>query len=187
MEQWYCLYTKPRGEHLVATTLSALNLPIYFPTVNTTTSNETATATALFPGYLFVRVNWQQTSVAAVRWAPGVRRIIGFGDYPLPLPDAFIDTIEEQLTVIQARGGLFVQQFQPGERVRITSGPFADLEAIFDGPTSANQRVQILLKILGRLNRVVIDARALERAANQHGQHPNQRIRRTRERATDSE
>lgn len=180
MEQWYCLYTKPGGEQQVAATLAALDLPTYLPIVKHAVRTSRSGDVLLFPCYLFVKINWQQTKVATVRWAPGVRRIIGNGDHPIPLPDQFIDTIEERLANLAAKGGLFAQQFQPGEPVRIKSGPFADLEAIFDGPTSASQRVQILLKILGAANRVTIDLGALEKIPAARVQPTDKQPRRTR-------
>jgi transcriptional antiterminator RfaH len=45
---------------------------------------------------------------------------------------------------------------KPGDRVRVTDGPFAGLEGIFQN-NSKDARVIILMELLGRENRVTVD------------------------------
>ena len=47
--------------------------------------------------------------------------------------------------------------FQKGDRVRITSGPLRDLDAVFDQSLSSVDRVRILLDVMGRMTPVEID------------------------------
>jgi len=47
--------------------------------------------------------------------------------------------------------------------VRITDGPFRDMWAIFEGPTTPSQRVQVLLTILGHARRVQLEPADLEK------------------------
>ena len=50
----------------------------------------------------------------------------------------------------------FYDLFQ-GDRVRITSGPLRDLDAIFDRPLSAADRVRVLLHVMDRMIPLEID------------------------------
>jgi transcriptional antiterminator RfaH len=50
--------------------------------------------------------------------------------------------------------------FKPGDRVEILSGPFAGLPASILAETG-KERVQLLLELLGRSNRVVISRHQL--------------------------
>lgn len=47
--------------------------------------------------------------------------------------------------------------------MRITHGPFAGYEAIFDMRLSGSERVQVLLQMLGRLVKVQVNAGAIEK------------------------
>ncbi|NJN99132.1 MAG: hypothetical protein HC875_36085 [Anaerolineales bacterium] len=54
--------------------------------------------------------------------------------------------------------------FKPGDTVRIKSGPFEDMLAQFDSPTTPAERVQVLLELLGRFCRVKVNVADLEKA-----------------------
>ena len=62
--------------------------------------------------------------------------------------DALIAELKAQLQEIQAAGGLNMAELQAGDRVRISEGPFAGYDAIFDAYLPGNQRVQVLLAFL---------------------------------------
>lgn len=98
---------------------------------------------ALFPNYLFVRLNRTQDNWAPIRSSRGVNRIVSFDGQPCPVGDKLIAAIRARV----AAQGLQEPCLKPGERVRISEGPFAPLEAIFvahDGEA----RVVLLLNIL---------------------------------------
>lgn len=46
--------------------------------------------------------------------------------------------------------------------MRITAGPLQGLEGVFDGPMTAAERVQVLLRFLGSERRVSVDVDAVE-------------------------
>ena len=107
-----------------------------------------------FPRYLFARLDFDIIPLSSVAWMPGVRRIVSSGSQPAPVPDEVVELVRERLEEIEeVRYG----NLRQGDRVRITSGPLRDLEAIFDQPTSSADRVRILLDVMGRLTSVEID------------------------------
>jgi transcriptional antiterminator RfaH len=158
MEKWYALYTKPNAEHQVSHQMEAKGLCTYLPEIDTRRKKQPLRKKPFFPCYLFVKVNLQTTGISQLRWASGVRRVVSHGQQPIPVPAQVIDLIRRQLGDIEAQGGLPVHSFQPGDTVRITEGPFRDMVAIFEGPTTPQERVQVLLEMLGRLSRMEINA-----------------------------
>ena len=107
---------------------------------------------SLFPGYLFVRVfddRWYDA-----RWCEGVLGLIMAGDRPARCPNVEIEKIMQSTT----KDGLVrlpkhklggKAEMAKGQNVRILTGSFTGLNAIYQG-TSARERIQVLLDLLGR-------------------------------------
>ena len=68
--------------------------------------------------------------------------------------DEIVALIRRRLKDIEEVG---YGKLKQGDRVRITSGPLRDLEAVFDQPLSAADRVRVLLSVMGRMTPVEID------------------------------
>lgn len=183
MQHWFTLHTKPNAEYQVAATLNRRGLETYLPEYRAGRSAASSQTKPFFPCYLFVKLDLDEVGISTVRWTPGLRRIIAFDDQPLPLPDEAIEFIKRRL-----ESGMYDdlprQRFQPGEPVRIIDGPFAGMEAIFERATNPAERVQVLLTLLGRVNRVSVELADLSPApADSQEQSPEpaaKRPRRTR-------
>ncbi len=101
-----------------------------------------------FSCYLFVRVD-PSNGLSSLRWTPGLRRVVSFGDQPALVDERVISFIKQRLAHIrESRWTSY--RFKPGDRVAITSGPLRDLEAIFHQELSSGDRAKILVDILGR-------------------------------------
>ena len=103
----------------------------------------------LFPGYLFVHIegtaNWLQNTM-------GVLRVLCMGSRACEVRPKVI----EDYQVLADEVGVVClprDYYQPGQSVRITEGPFENQIGIVEG-MDAQQRVAILLSILGRESRV---------------------------------
>jgi transcription elongation factor/antiterminator RfaH len=164
MKTWYALHTKPNSESQVAITLQQHGIETYLPEVEAPENRQPRKTRPFFPCYLFMKIDFQEIDLSLVKWTPGLRRVVAFDDRPTPVPEAMITFIRHQLGEIEAGGGWPTYQFRSGDAVRITIGPFQDMVAIFEGPTSSGKRVEVLLEILGRPSRVQIAAADLEKA-----------------------
>jgi transcription antitermination factor NusG len=91
---------------------------------------------------------------STIDWMPGVRRIVGTGGQPAVVDDEIVETVRQRLDALEEVG---YGNLKHGDRVRITSGPLRDLEAVFDKPMSPAHRVRILLDVVGRMTPVEID------------------------------
>jgi transcriptional antiterminator RfaH len=85
---------------------------------------------------------------------------VRFSDQPGVVPDHVVDSLKR--TADSETGVHHPQRtlFEPGKIVFIERGLFAGLQAIFQAET-AQKRVIVLLEMLGRENRVVVDRNAL--------------------------
>lgn len=166
--QWYVVQVKPRREARVVRHLALSAVPSFLPFIEVSrrrVSGKAKCLEPLFPGYTFVRLAPIHIAPAwwdAVRWAPGVIRIVGVGATPVPVADEMITAIEERTSECG-----FVRLPSPltnGMKVRVGWGPFEGLEAVFDRPLSRAGRVRVLLQLLGQPTAVEIDEDSLDPA-----------------------
>lgn len=165
---WYAIQAKHTSEAQVVRHLALKAVPTYLPYVEAVRlagGRRVARLEPLFPGYVFVRIappgvnprRWH-----AVRWSPGVRRILGTDDTPVPVPDEVIEAIQQREKDLGfVRPG---NRFTPGAHVLISNGPLAGLEAVFEAQMSRTGRARVLLGLLGQPRRVEIDELDLESA-----------------------
>jgi len=102
----------------------------------------------LFQRYLFVRLGqgYLDKSWSPIRSTKGVNRLVSFGNEPLRVDDELIALLRKQEESIQAEPE---RLFKSGERVRLTEGPFAGIEGIYQ-MADGERRVMVLIEILSK-------------------------------------
>lgn len=163
MRYWYTLYTKPNSEYRVEAALRERGIETYLPEIRFNNNQKKEVKKPFFPCYLFIKVNLETVGYSKWQWLPGLRNIVESGGLPIALSETTIDQIREKINKIRLYGNQLPKSFKPGENVRITEGPLRNMIAVFDGPTTPSQRVQVLLTILGSVKKVKIDPRNLEK------------------------
>jgi transcriptional antiterminator RfaH len=145
---WYVVYSKPHKEEQAQFHLRKKGLDVFFPRLDLAKlAGKRKRIVPLFPNYLFVRVHLLTESHYVV-WSPGVKRIVSFGERPVPIDARVVNFLQEQARgdgVIKARS-----QLRPGQEVEIRGGPFDGLLGIIQDPPDDKGRVRILLKLLSR-------------------------------------
>ena len=166
--EWYAVQVKRFEEQRVVRHLAMKPIPTFLPLVEAVRRRDRGRGTRLeplFPGYLFVQIQPLDLDPSywyTVRWTPGVRRILGTEETPVPVPHEVIRAIQAQVREFGfVRPGA---RFSAGAQVRIRSGPLAGLEAVFNRPMSKDGRVQVLLELLGGVGRAEVDELDLESA-----------------------
>jgi transcriptional antiterminator RfaH len=142
LEQWYTLYTKPNAEYGVVTALQKHGVQTYLPMIESFKRPQERVRKPFFPCYLFAKIDFEVIGLFQVQWTPGLRYVVTFDNQPVPLADEVIELIQGKLGEIEAGMGRLAHNFKPGETVRIISGPFEDMLAIFEGPTTPSMRVR---------------------------------------------
>jgi len=160
MKHWYALYTKPHKEQQVCSSLESKGFETYLPTVKIR-KNGNYKVTPFFSCYLFVRVD-PSNGLFSLRWTPGLRRVVTFGDQPAIVNDNVLSFLRQRLAKIE-ESGYEAYRFKPGDSVVITSGPLRDFEAAFERGLSSGQRARILLDYLGRWTRCEVEIYRLKK------------------------
>ncbi len=108
----------------------------------------------IFPGYVLVDMIVTDDSWYVVRNTPNVTGFVGSGTIPTPIS-------EEELAYLKKRMGQedpkFKVDFEMGELVRITDGPFKDYEGKVGGLDEAHGKVKVMVTIFGRETPVELD------------------------------
>lgn len=108
----------------------------------------------IFPGYMLVRMDLDDTSWLAVRTTPGVTAFVGMGNKPTPISDEEVDTI---LRFMKMEAPKYKTSFSTGEAVKIIDGPFADFLGTIDSIDEEKGKLKVLVSIFGRETPVELD------------------------------
>ena len=150
MSHWYLIHTKIRQEQCALQNLERQGFECFLPELQAEKLRRGTLAVVpepLFPRYLFIRLG---TGLEAQSWAPirsttGVSRLVAFGTAPAKVGDELVDAIRSQHS---GQDGLR-RQFELGQAVVITQGPFEGLEAVYQ-MSDGESRVMVLLNILSK-------------------------------------
>ncbi|MCW2667043.1 MAG: NusG antitermination factor [Frankiales bacterium] len=158
---WYVVHSYAGYENKVKTNLESriqsLNMEDYIFAIEVPTEEVTEVkggkrqqvVRKKLPGYLFVRMDLTDESWSAVRNTPGVTGFVGQTSRPTPLT---IDEVVRQLAppkqkVVVAQKAV---DFEVGESITVTDGPFATLPATINEINLDSQKLKVLVSIFGR-------------------------------------
>jgi transcription elongation factor/antiterminator RfaH len=155
--RWYVVYTQPHREFRAQAQLAAQGFRTFLPRYRKTIRHARRLMTVnapFFSRYLFVALDLGQDQWRSVNGTWGVVSLISDGTFPIPLPQGVIESL---IDASDTSG--FVKlgdALQVGERVRVLTGPFANLVGELVRLDGA-QRVQVLLQLLNGIVAVSIN------------------------------
>lgn len=153
---WYALRVKSNFGNVSAVALQDRGYETFYPTLAVQrrwSDRLKEVEAALFPGYLFCRVDLRNR--LPVLTAPGIVQIIGQGKKPIPVPDSEIEAVR---TVLKAKVACEPWPSIPvGQQVRVEKGPLSGLEGVL---TEVKRRYRLLISVhlLQRSVAVEVDA-----------------------------
>jgi len=146
---WYVLQSKPNRENLLFSELCHREIETYYPRLRINPVNPRARKMVpFFPGYLFIQVDLDQTSLSSLMWVPGANRVITFDYEPATVPVDVIEALKKKISAISLAGNKQKNHLKHGDPILIKSGPFKGYDAIFDQNLNGTNRVRILIKML---------------------------------------
>ena len=162
---WYLVHTKPRRELCALEHLERQGFGCYLPLLRTEKLRRTRLDTCdepLFPRYLFIQLDTdlQSRSWGPIRSTVGVSRLVAFGGEPAKVPSALVEQLRQHENHLR---GQVVPLFQAGERVRVTQGPFAGLEGVYQ-IAEGERRVLVLIEMLCKPVLLPLEPSALRKA-----------------------
>jgi transcriptional antiterminator RfaH len=158
--RWYVVQTQVNGEAKAARNLARqgydICLPCYLKRRRHARKMDFV-ARPLFPRYMFVAIDMATQRWRSIQSTFGVSRLVCNGDDPAAVPEGVVPALraredDKGFVKMDAR-----PCFAPGDRVRVLAGAFIDSAGLFSG-LADHDRVSILLDMLGRKVRVLLDA-----------------------------
>ena len=154
---WVAVQTHAGKEQVAIDNLSRQLFPAYCPRVLRTRRHGQLVRTErapLFPGYVFVAVDFETQ-----RWRPllstvGVRAVVRMGNRPSTLPASFIDALRAREI-----GGVLAVDHEPllcGQQVRLQAGAFQGLIGTII-ELDSRARIVVLMDLLNQQIRVNVD------------------------------
>ena len=155
--KWYCLQTRPKSEHIAAAGLVRFEgVEAYCPQIRfqkATQRGKVWFKEALFPNYIFAKFVVEE-HLRAVRSSQAVVRVVCFGDLLGEVPSSVIEKIRSEMGGEQVRE--VVIPVREGDEVEVAQGPFAGMKGIVTRLLNGEERVNILMEILGQENQVQV-------------------------------
>jgi transcriptional antiterminator RfaH len=158
--RWYVVQTQVNGEAKAAQNLLRQGFDIYLPRYLKRRRHARKVdfaARPLFPRYMFVAIDMATQRWRSIQSTFGVSRLVTNGDDPAIVPEGVIHALKARE---DDKGFVRLDSkpaFAPGDKVRVLAGAFTDNAGLFSG-LADHDRVSILLDMLGRKVRVLLDA-----------------------------
>ncbi len=156
---WHVVQVHPHAEAKAQRHLARQGFATYLPRYLKRWRHARRTemvAAPLYPSYLFVTFNPLIHRWRSIHSTVGVARLVCNGNVPAAIDGAIIDGLRSREN---ANGFIQLErrpQFAPGDKVRVREGAFCDCLGLFES-IGDRDRVAILLELLGRKVRVVLD------------------------------
>ena len=130
--QWYAVKTYSCREFVVAESFASQNIEHYLPVVKERRRWSDRVKTIhvpLFRNYLFARAGPLQEELWLIHNTRGVARILGNDNVPIPVTTEEINAVAR---ILKSKTPIKIQyDIQPGQPVKIKSGPLQGLEGYF--------------------------------------------------------
>jgi transcriptional antiterminator RfaH len=153
---WYAIHCEPNKDRQVERLLAHEAIEHFAPRIPATRRRNGEKA--LFPGYVFARLDLAGGAWGTLRFRPGIRRLVDVGGGPCPIDDGIMAVIRARTERLRPN----IWRPRVGDRVRVIGGSFADLEGIFCEALSGDQRVAVLMDMMRREVRIELPLETLE-------------------------
>ena len=166
LSRWYVAQTQPNAESKAVTHLNRQGFTTYLPRYMKRRRHARrveVVSAPLFPRYLFVEIDTAIQRWRSIYSTVGVSQLVCTGDTPTPVLNQVVTLLKDREN---AAGLIELErrpQFSIGDEVRVLDGVFCDCFGLYDG-MSDRDRVTILLDLLGRKVRVLVDAESVAAA-----------------------
>ena len=174
-KNWYIIHTYSGFERKVAETLKSRVEPaglsekfgaIMVPTedvIEMRQGKKVVTPKLFYPGYVLVEMEMDNDTWHLVTSTPRVTGFVGSGQMPSPLTSEEVDRIVHRVEVA-AEHPKPKLEFERGESVQITDGPFKDFTGQVDEVNDDRSTLRVMVTIFGRATPVELDFYQVEKA-----------------------
>ncbi|MBI4697849.1 MAG: transcription termination/antitermination protein NusG [Nitrospirae bacterium] len=114
-----------------------------------------------YPGYILIEMDMDDEAWHLVRSTPRVTGFVG-GKEPEPIQNEEVDVIIQQIE--KGHVHLVKSQFDKGDNVRITDGPFSSFNGYVDKVDTDHNKLWVMVTIFGRQTPVELNFLQVEKA-----------------------
>ena len=168
--KWYVVTTYSGFEHKAKQALEErirksscpeLFGQVLVPTEPPPEGKKKAAGRSFFPGYIFVEMVMSEQTWTLVKGTPRVTNFVG-NQKPTPVPAEQIHEIQRQISegAIKAKPEVM---FSEGDRVRVSQGPFMNMNGTVSSINPVKQMVRVLVSIFGRATPVELEFHQVEK------------------------
>jgi len=173
-KNWYIIHTYSGFEKKVAESLrsriDAASLSEKFGEIMVPTEDviemrqgkKVVTSKLFYPGYVLVEMEMNDETWHVVHSTPRVTGFVGSGPKPTPLTTEEVDRIVHKVEVA-AENPKPKLEFEKGENVKITDGPFKDFNGAVEEINPDRSTLRVMVIIFGRATPVELDFYQVEK------------------------
>ena len=165
--RWYLVQCKPNVAQIAVRNLENQSFGTFLPLQEITKRKGKIflrRIRPLFPGYLFVQIDPDQGPWRQINSTRGVARLVRLGVEPSVVPKEIVDALMarcDKQSILRQTSEIQSGQLHAGNQAQVTQGPFSGFIATISN-TEPNNRINILIEIMGQKTKVAINAGALQ-------------------------
>ena len=160
-KSWIVARNKPNQDKIALINLERQNFEFFQPTFKTISRVQNKFKEIIkpvFPGYIFIAINLEEKNWNKINNTRGISSVIVFGNEIPLIRCELIEALKHRFSIDNFLKAS--DTFAIGMNAEITNGPFAELIGKIE-EIDADQRIWILLDILGTQTRVSINRLSL--------------------------
>mgnify|MGYP001119470800 CR=1 FL=1 len=162
--RWYLAQCKPNAAQIAVRNLENQSFGTFLPLQEITKRKGKIfqrQIRPLFPGYLFVQIAPNLGPWRQVNSSRGVNRLVRLGAEPSVVPNEIVEALMARCDTQSKLLQTSETQLHAGNQAQVTRGPFSGFIATISD-IEPNNRINILIEIMGQTTKVAIDAGALQ-------------------------
>ena len=165
--RWYLVQCKPNATQIAVHNLENQSFGTFLPLQEITKRKGKIfqrQIRPLFPGYLFVQIDPDQGPWRQVNSTRGVARLVRLGAEPSVVPNEIVEALMarcDKQSILRQTSETQSSQLHAGDQAEVKQGAFSGFIATISD-IEPNNRINILIEIMGQTTKVAIDAGALQ-------------------------